>query len=73
MPGRWRARGGGVWLRDMEPNVTDRFKDPVPERRIAGPIPEYDQYDRPTGYDYFRCTVCGREAMRRVDLEGCCE
>jgi len=57
----------------MEPNVTDRFKDPVPERRIAGPIPEYDQYDRPTGYDYFRCTVCGREAMRRVDLEGCCE
>lgn len=33
---------------------------------------EFDQYDRYTGYDYFRCTRCGAERMRRSLLEGCC-
>ena len=73
LPGRANARGGGVWLRDMNVNDSDRFKDPVPERRIAGPLMEFDKYDQYTGYDYFRCRRCGRESLRRIDLEGCCE
>jgi hypothetical protein len=40
--------------------------------RIDGPIPEIDKFDRYTGYDYYRCRRCGAEAMRRIDLEGCC-
>jgi hypothetical protein len=48
-----------------EPSATDG-------RRIDGPIPELDKFDRYTGYDYYRCTNCGREAMRAGDLEGCC-
>jgi hypothetical protein len=38
------------------------------EPTIEGPIPEFDKYDDYTGYDYFRCTGCGVEAMRRRDL-----
>jgi hypothetical protein len=30
---------------------------------IEGPIAEFDEYDRPTGYGFFRCTGCGVEAM----------
>lgn len=56
----------------MTTNNSDRDKHPVPTRRIDGPIAEYDQYDRYTGYDYYRCRACGTEAMRRIDLEGCC-
>lgn len=58
-------------MRQHEP---DRLKSPVndDERRIEGPIREYDKYDRYTGYDYYRCTNCGRESMRRIDLVGCC-
>lgn len=43
------------------------------EPRIEGPIPEFDKYGNATGYDYFRCTGCGVEAMRRRDLRdgGC--
>ena len=57
----------------MEVNDTDRDKDPVPERRIAGPLMEFDQYDQYTGYDYYRCRACGRESLRRIDLEDCCD
>jgi len=56
----------------MSANDTDRDKHPVPERRIAGPLMEFDQYDQYTGYDYFRCRSCGRESLRRIDLEDCC-
>ena len=41
--------------------------------RIDGPIPEFDKYGRYTGYDYFRCTHCGAEAMRTAYLQECCE
>lgn len=41
-------------------------------RTIEGPIPEFDRYGEPTGYDYYVCSACGREAMRRRDLSGCC-
>ncbi len=43
------------------------------EARIEGPIPEFDKHGDYTGYDYFRCTGCGIEAMRRRDLRdgGC--
>jgi len=57
----------------MEANEPNRVKRPVEQRRIEGPIPEYDKYDRYTGYDYFRCRVCGAESMRRIDLEDCCD
>ena len=40
--------------------------------RIDGPIQEFDKNDEPTGARYFRCTVCGSEAMRRQDLSDCC-
>ncbi len=38
------------------------------EPRIEGPIPEFNKYGDYTGYDFFRCTGCGVEAMRRRDL-----
>ncbi len=38
------------------------------EPTIEGPIPEFNKYGNPTGYDYFRCTGCVIEAMRRRDL-----
>ena len=47
----------------MRANEPNRVKPPVEQRRIEGPIPEYDKYDRYTGYDYFRCRVCGAESM----------
>ncbi|RAW44070.1 hypothetical protein DQW50_16225 [Halorubrum sp. 48-1-W] len=43
------------------------------ERRIAGPLPEYNRFDEYTGADYYRCRRCGAEALRRIDLEACCE
>ena len=42
-------------------------------RRIAGPIPEYNQYSEFTGTTYYRCRNCGAESLRRIDLEGCCD
>jgi hypothetical protein len=50
--------------------TTDESDD---EARIEGPISEFDKYGDYTGYDYFRCTGCGVEAMRRRDLRdgGC--
>ena len=57
----------------MSTNDCDRHKDPVTERRIEGPIPEYDRFDQYTGYTYFRCTECGRESLTREGLAGCCE
>lgn len=58
-----------------EPMSTDapRGQEAAPattDAPIAGPIPEFDHKDRPTGYEFYRCTGCGREAMRRRDLEG---
>jgi hypothetical protein len=40
--------------------------------RIDGPLQEFDKHDNPTGMTYFRCTACGREAMRASDLSDCC-
>lgn len=57
----------------MQSNEPNRVKRPVDERRIEGPIPEYDKYDRYTGHDYFRCRVCGAESLRLLDLEDCCD
>jgi hypothetical protein len=42
--------------------------EPTDEPRIDGPIPEFDKHGDYTGYEYFRCTECGVEAMRRRDL-----
>lgn len=42
------------------------------ERRVEGPLQEVDKHGRATGASYYRCRVCGREAMRRQDLERCC-
>lgn len=41
--------------------------------RIRGPIPEYNAYGNLTGAEYYRCQACGAEAMRKQDLENCCE
>ncbi len=38
------------------------------ESTIEGPITEYDCDGTPTGYNYYRCSGCGVEAMRRRDL-----
>jgi hypothetical protein len=43
------------------------------ERRIAGPIPEYNKFDEYTGTTYYRCTRCGAESLRRIDLQECCD
>ena len=50
--------------------MTDESTD---EPGIEGAIPKFDKYGDDTGYDYFRCTGCGIEAMRRRDLRdgGC--
>jgi len=51
-----------------------RVKDSgATERRIEGPIPEYNRFGEYTGTEYFRCTACGAESLRRIDLEGCCD
>lgn len=42
------------------------------DAQIRGPIHEFDRNDNPTGATYYRCTGCGREAMRRCDLAGNC-
>lgn len=44
-----------------------------PHARITGPHPEFDKYGQYTGSDYWRCTGCGSEAIRRSDLDYCCE
>ena len=48
-------------------------KSSPPTRRIDGPIPEYNRFGEYTGVTYFRCTGCGAESLRRIDLEGCCD
>ena len=57
----------------MSLNVRDRDKHPVSDRRIDGPIPEYNQFSEFTGTTYFRCRRCDAEALRRIDLAGCCD
>lgn len=41
-------------------------------KRIEGPILEFDKHGQPTGAEYYRCSVCGAEAMREQDLSRCC-
>jgi len=41
--------------------------------RLEGPLPEFNKYGNYTGEDYWRCGDCGAEAMRRKDLDDCCE
>lgn len=49
-----------------------RGDDAEAGRRIEGPIQEFDKYDEPTGAEYYRCSACGIEAMRKQDLSDCC-
>jgi hypothetical protein len=56
----------------MSQDVRGGDKSPASERRIAGPIPEYNKFGEYTGYTYFRCRNCGAEALNRIDLRGCC-
>lgn len=49
----------------QSPGTTAESDD---EPTIEGPISEFDKYGDYTGNDYFRCTGCGVEAMRRRDL-----
>ena len=57
----------------MSPLDTSRDKRPGAERRIEGPIPEYNRFGEYTGVTYFRCRACGAESLRRIDLAGCCD
>jgi hypothetical protein len=41
-------------------------------RRIEGPIQERNRFDEFTGYEYYECRDCGRQAMRPTDLSDCC-
>jgi len=50
-----------------------RDKSSGATRRIEGPIPEYNKFGEYTGTTYFRCTECGAESLRRIDLRGCCD
>jgi len=54
-------------------NARGGDKSPASERRIAGPIPEYNRFGEYTGTTYFQCRACGAESLRRIDLAGCCE
>jgi hypothetical protein len=47
----------------------------APAERISGPHWEYDRYGDSTGVTFYRCEVCGTEALRRLELlrEPCCE
>ena len=66
----------GRWFTEGEPMSTTQ---PSVERSIGelppidGPIAEYDQYDQPTGYGYFRCSGCGVEAMAEGTVAAHCE
>jgi len=42
------------------------------DARITGPFPEFNKYGNYTGEDYWRCSGCGAEALRRQDLGDCC-
>lgn len=41
--------------------------------RVQGPITEFGADGTQTGAEYYRCRVCGTEAMRKRDLTACCE
>lgn len=56
---------GGIGAEGNSERTTDT-------RRVKGPIQEIDKHGRQTGAAYYRCTVCGTEAMRRQDLGDCC-
>ena len=64
IPSRTAADGGATAEYGID--------EPVETTRIEGPIPEFDRHGNATGATYFRCTNCGREAMRAGDLEECC-
>jgi hypothetical protein len=65
LPTRPAADGGSV-VTETEPRETS-------EGRIRGPISEFDANGNATGATYYRCRDCGTEAMRRRDLEACCD
>lgn len=53
--------------------VEPQLEDENATNRIRGPIPEFDAYDAWTGEEFYRCRACGAEAMRKRDLDECCE
>ncbi len=65
LPERPRADGG------VKESVRGPSQAPT-SGRIEGPLQELDKHGNPTGESYFRCRACGREAMRKKDLEDCC-
>ena len=70
------AATGGPGSQEGEPMETKTLRecqDSPTADRIDGPIAEFDRDGEATGHDYYRCTACGREAMYRADLSGCCE
>ncbi len=40
---------------------------------ITGPHTEFDPQGAPTGHVYYRCSECGQEALRRVDVHDIAE
>jgi len=65
--------GGSCRPELMSQDVRGGDKSPASERRIAGPIPEYNRFGEYTGVTYYRCRACGAESLRRIDLRGCCD
>jgi len=57
----------------MSTDTPTRDKHPHSDRRIEGPIPEYNRFSEYTGTTYYRCRDCGAESLRRIDLHGCCD
>ncbi len=53
-------------------NDVESYEESNHEMSITGPHPEYDCYGRSTGVCYYRCSGCGVEALRRVDVQTHC-
>lgn len=61
------ADGGELIVADDGGEIVDDS-----DERIEGPFPEFNKYGNYSGEDYYRCSACGAEAIRRKDLEDCC-
>ena len=56
----------------MSTHTPERDKHTLTDRRIEGPLPEYNRFDEFTGVTYFRCRSCAAEALEREHLIDCC-
>jgi hypothetical protein len=70
--GRVLAHPTGGHEETMSTEQSSGQKSVRTTRRIEGPIQERNRFDEFTGYEYYECGDCGRQAMRPTDLSDCC-